>query len=401
MWSSHVWIHLIWSSYPSIFSEYVNFTCLNTPTWSSYPISVFRKFVNFTCLNILHLTHPLYPTSASPWTSHILIHPIWSSYSICLREIREVHMFEYPLIWSSCPSSSSVFSQYVNFTCLNAPHLNYLIILSFLFILLQQVRELHMFEYPHLIILSYLRLHQVCELHMFESPPPDYPIRSFHPPSASMWTWSIVWKPLIWSFYPFSLSVFRSYVFLLHNCLKISFLIIPSLSISRWYIREAMTTKTMRTGTMVAITVTHKIEQTQQGLEREKTMGYHRSSWPRPSGASFNSTSTITMARLVCIMAISAFGKAYFSTYVMKRSTTWTAFIRKFWSTRYALCQWVQYMACQWANNFDIYIDTYNKPSLFLDLMSSISAQMWLQRTSCRRQPQWVFSFACCMEKTI
>ena len=115
---------LIWSSCPSsssVFSGYVNFTCLNT-------LHLIVLSFLFICLqqNNPSSDRPVAPLIRLQQVRelHMFEYPyltILSLLFICLQEVCKVHMFEYPLIWSKYPSSSSVFSEYVNFTSLKTP----------------------------------------------------------------------------------------------------------------------------------------------------------------------------------------------------------------------------------------------------------------------------------------
>ena len=127
-----------------------------------------------------------------------------------------------------------------------------------------------------------------------------------------------------------------------------------------------MTTKTMRTGSMVAIS-TYNVDQDwsvrkqcQVTAVMQVIDGARRSTLPLP---------LLWLGSCLHYCHLSVWQSILLHLSNQEINDMKGIYMRVFLSTRYAL--WVQYMA--WASNFDI--DTYNKPSLgFLDLISSISA---------------------------
>ena len=121
-WTYRDWIHPIWSSYSiSVSRKYVKSTCLNT---SPQPIALSLLFIRYQRVRELHMfeypssDHPipsLHSSTGSTWSSCVWIPPIWSTYPSSSSVFRKYVNFTCLniLVWSSSPSSSSVFSQYV------------------------------------------------------------------------------------------------------------------------------------------------------------------------------------------------------------------------------------------------------------------------------------------------
>ena len=160
------------------------------------------------CLNTCHLIipfHPLHPSPGSTWTWSIVFeyltsdHPIPSSSSVTrmyVKLVNYLNTFHLILSHPLHPSPGSMWTwSIVWIPVIWSSRL-------FCFVCLQFVRELSQ---------------------LFEYLSSDHPIPPFHPSPGSMWTWSIVWIPVIWSSYPIVIS--RMYVNLV-NCLNTSHLIL-------------------------------------------------------------------------------------------------------------------------------------------------------------------------------
>ena len=216
--------------------------------WSSYPfLSIYLQKVHdlVNCLKTSHLiiSLPLHPLQDRTWTWSIVWIPlIWTSGSypflfIYLQDVREPDKsFENLSSDHPIPSSSSNSRLYMNqlVNCLNTSNLN--ILSSSSSISRMYVNLINCLKTSHLITLS-LPLHSSREsmwiLSIIFKPLIDHPIHPsssvfrlyanlvyclnsmntsdliiqslpLHPSPDHMWTWSIVWIPLIWSSYPSS-----------------------------------------------------------------------------------------------------------------------------------------------------------------------------------------------------
>ena len=149
---------------------------------------------------------------------------------IRFQEVRELHMFEYPSSDHTIPSSSSVPRMYVNL--INCSSTTHLTIVSLLFIGLQIVSELgwlsedlssdHPITFPLSVSREYawsiVQRSLVWSSH-------SHPL---HSSSECTWTWSHVIIPLIWLSYPICTIRIQA-VRELFNCLSTTYLTILSL----------------------------------------------------------------------------------------------------------------------------------------------------------------------------